>query len=103
MSKSTSVNENGFTPLANGGCQSLAQSTRMGSNPLLMVDVKIYLSQREWVYLANGGCQSLPQSSRMGSNPLLMVDVKVFFSQQKCRKWIYTFYSGWKSLYAVRN
>ena len=36
------VNEYGFTPFANGGCQSLLQSTRMGSHPLLMVDVKVY-------------------------------------------------------------
>ena len=30
---------------------SLQQSTRMGSHPLLMVDVKVYYSQRE--YIAN--------------------------------------------------
>ena len=36
MSKSTTVNKNGFTPFANGGCQSLLQLTRMGSHPLLM-------------------------------------------------------------------
>ena len=47
--------ENGFTPIANGGCQSLPQSTRMGIHPLLMVDFKVYHSQREWVYIfANG-------------------------------------------------
>ena len=49
MSKSTTDNEYGFTPSANGGCQSLLQSTRMGSHPLLMVDVKS-TSQQEWVH-----------------------------------------------------
>ena len=49
-SKSTTVNMNGLTPFANGGCQSLLQSTRMGSHPLLMVDVKVYYSQRVWVH-----------------------------------------------------
>ena len=37
---------NGLTPFANGGCQSLLQSTRMGSHPLLMVDVKVYYSHK---------------------------------------------------------
>ena len=50
MSKSTTVNEYGFTPFANGGCQSLLQSMTMGSHPLLMVDVKVYYSQRVWVH-----------------------------------------------------
>jgi len=36
----TTVNKNGFTPFANGRCQSLLQSKSMGSHPLLMVDVK---------------------------------------------------------------
>ena len=47
MSKFATVNKNGFTPFANGRCQSLLQSTIMGSkstsmdsHPLLMVDVK---------------------------------------------------------------
>ena len=40
MLKSTTVNENWFTPFANGRCQSLSQSTRIGLHPLLMVDVK---------------------------------------------------------------
>ena len=40
MSKSTTVNKNGFTPFANGRFQSLLESTRMGSHPLLMEDVK---------------------------------------------------------------
>ena len=67
MSKSTTVNNNGFTLFANGRCQSLLlQSTRMGSHPLLMVDVKVYYSQQEWVHIL-----------------LLMVDVKVYYSQQK--------------------
>ena len=102
MSKSTTVNEYGFTPFANGGCQSLLQSTRMGSNPFLMVDVKVCYSQQERVHtlclwqmsksatvnmneftpFANGGCQSLLQSTSMGSHPLLMVDVKVYYSQR---------------------
>ena len=38
-----------FTPFANGGCQSLLQSTRMGSHPLPIVDVKVYYSQREYI------------------------------------------------------
>ena len=62
MSKSTTDNEYGFTPFANGRCQSLLQSTSMGSHPLLMVDVKVY-----W----------------MGLHPLPMVDVKVYYSQQE--------------------
>ena len=44
FSKSTTVNENGFKPFANGGYQSLLQLTRMGSHPLLMVDIKVYYS-----------------------------------------------------------
>ena len=39
MSKSTIVNEYGFTPFANDECQSLLKSTSMGSHPLLMVDI----------------------------------------------------------------
>ena len=66
MSKSTSM---GSHPLLNGRCQSLLQSTIMGSNPY-------------------NGCQSLLQSTRMGSNSLLMVDVKVYYSQ---REYIATF------------
>ena len=46
----TTVNVNGLTPFANGGCQSLPHSTRMGSHPLLMVDIKVYYSQQEWVH-----------------------------------------------------
>ena len=65
MSKSATVNKNRFTPFGNGRCQSLLQSTRMGSQPLLMVDVKVYYSQQE-----------------LGSHPLLMVDVKVYYCQQ---------------------
>ena len=49
MSKSTTVNKNGFTSFANGECQSLLKSTRMGLHPLLMVDVKVYYSQREYI------------------------------------------------------
>ena len=49
MSKSTTVKKNGLTPFANGRCQNLLQSTRMGSHPLLMVDVKVYYSQREYI------------------------------------------------------
>ena len=49
MSKYTPLNKNGFTPFANGRYQSLLQSTRMGSHPLLMVDVKVYYSQREYI------------------------------------------------------
>ena len=44
------VNENRFTPFVDGRCQSLLQSTRMGSHPLLMVDVKVCYSQRVWVH-----------------------------------------------------
>ena len=49
MLKYTTVYKNGFTPFANGGCQSLLQSTRMGSHILLMVDVKVYYRQQEMV------------------------------------------------------
>ena len=49
MSNSTKVNEYGFTPFANGRCQSLLQSTRLGSNPLLLMDVKVYYSQQEYI------------------------------------------------------
>ena len=51
MSKSTSVNKNGFTPFANGRCQSLPQSTGMGSHTFLMVDVKVCHSQKEIEYI----------------------------------------------------
>ena len=81
MSKSTKVSKNGLKLFANGGCQSLPQSTRMGSNPLLMVDVKVYhmsVNKNGFTPFANGGCQSLLKSARMGSNSLLMVDVKVY-------------------------
>ena len=46
------VSKNGFTvtPFANSRCQSLLQSSSMGSHPLLMVDVKVYYSQQEWVH-----------------------------------------------------
>ena len=49
MSKSTSVIKNGFTPFAYGRCQSLLQSTKMGSHPLLMMDVKVYYRQQEYI------------------------------------------------------
>ena len=93
MLKSTTVNKNGFTPFANGRCQSLLQSTRIGLHPLLMVDVEVYYSQQEWVSpFAYGRCQSLLQSTRMGLHPVLMVDVEVYYSQQE---WVYTLYSWW--------
>ena len=50
MSKSTTDNKYGFTPFANDRCQSLLQSTSTGSHPLLMVNVKVYYSQRVWVH-----------------------------------------------------
>ena len=66
------------------GPQPFLLSTRMGSHSLLMVDVKVYYSQRYgFTPSANGGCQSLLQSTSMGSHPLLMVDVKVSSTQQK--------------------
>ena len=132
------VNKNGFTPFAIGRCQSLLQTTSMGSHPLLLEDVKVYYSQRVWVHtlcywkmsrsttvneygftpyaigrcqgllqsmsmgilcywkmsrsttvnkygftpFANGRRQSLLQTTSTGSHPLLMVDVKVYYSQQ---------------------
>ena len=89
MSKSTTVNKNGFTPSANGRCKSLIQSTRMGSHPLLMEDVTVYyVNEYGFTPFDNGRCQSLIQSTRMGSHPLLMVDVKVYYSQ---REYIATF------------
>ena len=74
---------------ANGRCQSILRSTNMGSHPLLMVDVKVYCSQRVYGFTpyANGRCQSLLQSTSMGSHPLLMADVKVYYSQQI---WVHT-------------
>ena len=73
MLKSTIVNEYGFDSFANGGYQSPLQSTSMGSNPLLMVDFKVYnYSQRLWVQpFAIGRCQSLLQSTKKDSHPLL--------------------------------
>ena len=88
---------------SNGGCQSLPQSTSIGSHPLLMVDVKIYHSQLVLVHtlcwwwmskstavnkngfttFADGRCQSLPQLTKMGSHPFLMVDIKVCYSQKE--------------------
>ena len=56
FSKSTTVNENGFTPFANGGYQSLLESASMGSHPLLMVDVKVYYCQRVWGVLVHTLC-----------------------------------------------
>ena len=50
MSKSTTVNKNGFKPFGNGRCQSLLLSTGMASHPLQMVDVRVYYSQRVWVH-----------------------------------------------------
>ena len=46
---STTVNKKGLNPFANGRCQSLLQSTRMGLHPLQMVDVKVCYSQQEGV------------------------------------------------------
>ena len=43
---STTVNENGFKPFANGGCQSLLKSTRTVSNPLLKVDASLLTTLR---------------------------------------------------------
>jgi len=51
MSKSTTDNEYGFTPFANGRCQSLLHTTSMGSHLLLMVDVKVYYRQGVWVHI----------------------------------------------------
>ena len=70
MSKYTTVNKNGFPPFANGGCQSLLHTTRMGSHPLLMVDVKVYYTVKKngFTPFANGRCQSLLQSTRTGFN-----------------------------------
>ena len=83
MSKSTTVNKNGFTPFPNGGCQSL--STRMGSHPLLMMHFKVYytVNKNGFTPFANVGCQSLQQSTRMDLHPFIMVDVKVYYSQQE--------------------
>ena len=69
MTKSTTVNEYGFTPFANGGCQSLLVN-EYGFTPF-----------------ANDGCHSLLQSTSIGSHPLLIVDIKVYYSQQE---WVHT-------------
>ena len=55
----------------NGRCQSLLQSTRMGSHPLLMVDVKVKsttVNEYGFTPFASGGCQ-------------------VYYSKQE---WVYT-------------
>ena len=54
------------------GPQPFLLSTRMGSHPLLMVDVQVYYSEQEWVH---------------NFTPLLMADVKVYYSQQE---WVHT-------------
>ena len=51
MSKYTTVNKNGFKPLANGGWQSLLQSTRTSLYPLLMVDIKVNNTVNENTFL----------------------------------------------------
>ena len=38
-----------FVNVRKGGSQSLLRSTNMGLTPLLMMDVKVYYSQQEWV------------------------------------------------------
>ena len=94
MSKSTKVSKNGFTPFANGGCQSLLNSARMGSTPLLMVEFKVYhmsVHKIGFTPFSNGGCQSLLKSARMGSNPLLMGDVKVYHSQWEMIAYVHIF------------
>ena len=100
MSKAYFSQQVCITPFANGRCQSLLQSTRMGSNPLIMVnvkimvDVKVYHGQQDWVHsFANSGCESLLQSTRMDSNSLIMVDVKVYHGQQD---WDHSF-ANWMS------
>ena len=73
MSKSITVNKNGCTFFA------------------IMVDVKVYYSQQDWLYTLcyNGIFQSLLQSTIMVVHPLLMVYVKVYYSQQEwsCILW----------------
>ena len=77
------VNKYGFTPFANGRCQSLLKSTSMGSHPLLNGRCQSLLQSTIMGSNPYNGCQSLLQSTRMGSNSLLMVDVKVYYSQQE--------------------
>ena len=45
MSKSTTVNEYGFTPFANGGCQSLLN----GFTPFANGGCQSYYSQQEYI------------------------------------------------------
>ena len=55
MSKSTTVNDCGFTPFANGGCLSLLESTRMGSHPLVLQSREYIATFAEslWIYKFN--------------------------------------------------
>ena len=48
MSMFTTIYKN-----ANTGCQRLPQSTRMGSHPLLILDVNVYHNQQEWIHKPN--------------------------------------------------
>ena len=84
MSKSTTVNKYGFTPYANGRCQ-----MSMSSNPLLMVDVKVYYSHQECVHTL---CLMVDvkvyySHQEWVQTLCLMVDVKVYYSQ---RVWVHT-------------
>ena len=78
-------NEHEFKPFANGGCQSILQSSRMCSHPLFNGRCQSLLQSSRMGSnpLLNGRCQSLLQSTSMGSHPLLMVDVKVYYSQRE--------------------
>ena len=73
MSKSTKVTQMG----CQNGCQNIVK--KMGLHLLLMLDVKFYQSQREWVYILF----LMVMSTKMGLHSLRMVDVKVYYSQRK--------------------
>ena len=56
----------------------------MGLHPLLMVDVRVYHNQRDWIsVLVDVNVYCTVNKTRLGLHPLLMVDVKVYYSQQE--------------------
>ena len=61
MSKSTIVNENGFTHFAHSRCQ-------QGCEPILVNYSRPIVNKDGFTPFTNGGCQSLLQSTRMGSS-----------------------------------
>ena len=77
MSQSTTINDYGFTPFANGGCLSLLQLQQEWVQTLYWwMSKSTTVNKNGFKPHANGGCQSLLESTRMGSHPLLILNVK---------------------------